>query len=37
MCWRDSSAKCVASAFIPDYHPEEIMEIAQKLYAKANG
>ena len=26
----------VASAFIPDYHPEEILEIAQKLYAKAN-
>jgi Mn-containing catalase len=27
----------VASAFIPDYKPEEILEIAQKLYAKANG
>lgn len=26
----------VASAFIPDYHPEEILEIARKLYAKAN-
>lgn len=25
----------VASAFIPDYHPEEILDIAQKLYAKA--
>ncbi len=25
----------VASAFIPDYHPEEILEIARKLYAKA--
>ncbi len=26
----------VASAFIPDYHPEEILEIAKKLYAKAS-
>ncbi len=25
----------VAEAFIPDYHPQEILEIAQKLYAKA--
>ncbi|HEY8612762.1 MAG TPA: manganese catalase family protein [Roseomonas sp.] len=27
----------IASAFIPDYAPEEILEIAQKLYAKAVG
>jgi Mn-containing catalase len=27
----------VAQAFIPDYHPEEIFEMAQKLYAKASG
>ncbi len=25
----------VAEAFIPDYHPQEVLEIAQKLYAKA--
>jgi len=24
-------------AFVPDYHPEEILEIAQKLYKKATG
>jgi Mn-containing catalase len=24
-------------AFIPDYHPQEIMEVAQKLYQKAKG
>lgn len=29
-------AEGVASAFIPDYHPEEILEIARKLYAKAS-
>ena len=28
-------AEGVASAFIPDYHPQEILEIAQKLYVKA--
>lgn len=27
----------VSEAFIPEYHPEEIMEIARKLYAKASG
>ncbi|MBW8268852.1 manganese catalase family protein [Caldovatus aquaticus] len=27
----------VAQAFIPDYHPEEILEIARKLYQKASG
>jgi hypothetical protein len=24
-------------AFIPDYHPQEILEIARKLYDKAKG
>ena len=24
-------------AFIPDYHPQEILEMAQKLYQKAKG
>lgn len=28
-------AEGVASAFIPDYHPEEILETSSKLYAKA--
>ena len=27
----------VAEAFIPDYRPQEILEVAQKLYAKATG
>ncbi len=27
----------VSEAFIPEYHPEEILEIAQKLYTKAGG
>ncbi len=27
----------ISEAFIPEYHPEEIFEMAQKLYAKATG
>jgi Mn-containing catalase len=27
----------ISEAFIPDYHPQEILEIAQKLYQKARG
>lgn len=27
----------VPEAFVPDYHPQEILEIAQKLYQKARG
>jgi hypothetical protein len=28
-------ARQVSEAFIPEYHPQEILEMAQKLYAKA--
>jgi hypothetical protein len=27
----------LVEAFIPDYHPQEILEMAQKLYQKAKG